>query len=303
MSEEKSLNNSQLEEFQQNGYLLLKGILDPAECQQFDVNTVQPALQQNSGIDPNDSNTWNTDRLKSMATGDYNDKQANILPGVMVRKEDGCDPIPDERNLDLSPLKPILDQLHGDSNAWEWMHKNVGWIHVRFPLDIEERVEAKDLNTWHVDGGHFTPHFVDSPEQSVIVLPMIRPVSVGGGNTLVLKKSHIYMAQRLAQAGKDGIPKEETQNANEIARMWPENLIAETAPCEAGDVLLLHPFLVHAAGQACKGHPLRIAFNMGLRWRRKPILDAEDVLEEQHGWLEKSMYWSLNQSLDFLPRS
>ena len=67
------------------------------------------------------------------------------------------------------------------------------------------------------------------------------------------------------------------------------------APCEAGDVFLLRPFLVHAAGQAHEGHPLRIAFNMGVKWKRKPIIDVhvhvdvEEDTSEQHpiGWLEK----------------
>ena len=179
---------------------------------------------------------------------------------------------------------------------WDWLHHNVGWIHVRFPISGRRNQQAKDIPTsWHIDGGHYTPHYIDSPEQSVIVLPMIQDVRVGGGNTLLLSKSHIYMAQKLAQAGTDGIPREKTQNANDVAQFWPEHWIVEMAPCEAGDVFLLRPFLVHAAGQAHEGHPLRIAFNMGVKWKRKPIIDVhvhvdvEEDTSEQHpiGWLEK----------------
>jgi len=295
------LSSSQLEEFQQNGYLLLKGILDPTECERFDVSIVQPAIKKYAGIDQSDPTTWNTDILKRMATGDYSREKPNILPGVMVRKEDGLDPIPDEHSLDLSALKPILDQLHGGANAWDWLHSNVGWIHVRFPLAMEEKTRIKDNDTWHVDGGHFTPHFIDSPEQSVVVLPMIRPVGVGGGNTLILKKSHIYIAKMLGKAGADGVPREVTQNASDVARIWPENLTIEIAPCDKGDVLIFHPFTVHAAGQASVGHPLRIAFNMGVRWRKNPIISKEKELEEQPiSWLEKSIAWALDESSDFL---
>lgn len=301
MAEVRQMSSSQLEEFQQNGYIVLKGILDPAECEEFDVNSVQPALRKYAGIDPKDCKTWNTEVLRSMATGDFNKKQAEILPGVMVRKENGHDPIPDDRNLDLSSLEPILDQLHGGSQFWEYLHDNVGWIHVRFPLNSAKRLQAKDMNTWHVDGGHFTPHFMDSPEQSVIVLPMIRPVGIGGGNTVALKKSHIYMSHKLAQAGNVGIPREVTQNANHIASKWPEDLIVEIAPCEVGDILLMHPFLVHTAGLASLGHPLRVSFNVGLRWKRKPVI-TECVDDRQHKicWLEKCFTWSLQQSLVFL---
>lgn len=295
------LSNKQLEEFQQNGYLLLKGVLDPAECERFDVSVVQPAIKKYTGIDQSNPTTWNSEVLKRMATGDYNREKPNILPGVMVRKEDNSDPIPDEHSLDLSALNPVLDQLHGDANAWDWIHANVGWIHVRFPLAIEEKTRIEDINTWHVDGGHFTPHLIDSPEQSIIVLPMIRPVGVGGGNTLILKKSHIYMAKRLEKARAGGVPREVTQNASDIARIWPGSLATEIAPCDAGDVLIIHPFTVHAAGQASVGHPLRIAFNMGVRWRRNPIIPKENMLEEQPiSWLEKNIAWALKESLDFL---
>ena len=89
----------------------------------------------------------------------------------MVRKDDGSDPILDEGSLDLSLINVIIDQMHGDFNAWELMHKNVGWIQIRFPLNIEDNVAAKD----------FTSHLFDSPVQSVIVLHMIRLVDLGGG--------------------------------------------------------------------------------------------------------------------------
>ena len=145
----KLLTTSQLEQFTQNGYLLLHHILDPAECQKFDQNIVQPALKTFADIDETDSNTWNTDILKSMATGDYNSDMPNILPGVMVRQPNGADPIADEQNLDLSALHPILDQLHGGiglngdgTKAWEWLHENVGWIHVRFPLEEDQCYEV-----------------------------------------------------------------------------------------------------------------------------------------------------------------
>eukprot|EP01083_Nonionella_stella_P196797 723904_1 len=212
---------------------------------------------------------------------------------------------------------------------WEWLHSNLGWIHVRFPcvvpnsisksnpkeanpLNDDDRVDlhASSYRSWHVDGGHFTPHHLNSREQSVIVLPMIRDVAKGGGNTMVLKRSHIYMAQKLHAAdsnskgahttihhvegkvqdgqqnsvlgggGGGGIPREETQNANDIAAMWPDDLIVEMAPCGAGDVLLMHPFLVHAAGIAEIGHPMRIAFNMGVRWTRDVHVGSN--IEDEH---------------------
>jgi len=82
--------------------------------------------------------------------------------------------------------------------------------------------------------------------------------------------------------GGGGIPKEETQNANDIAAIWPDDMIVEMAPCGAGDVLLMHPFLVHAAGIAEIGHPMRIAFNMGVRWTRDVHVGSDMNIEDEH---------------------
>lgn len=168
---------------------------------------------------------------------------------------------------------------------------------VRLPINSIK--EKKELSTYHVDGGHFSPHFIDSPEQSIIILPMIRSVQEGGGNTIVLEKSNIYFAQQLHRE-EVGIPKNQTQNLSHIAHFWPDELIKEIAPCDVGDILLMHPFLIHSAGQTSKGHPIRIAFNMGVRWKRKPvvpIVENEDSNNNGNSsWLEQSVSWCLNQS-------
>jgi hypothetical protein len=294
------LSNEELETFKQNGYVVIKGILDSATCKNFDRNVVQPALFQHAGILEDDSSTWNNSEfLKSIATADF--QKDGVLKGVMVRKHDGSDPISDENSISLDCLNPILHQLHGgtDENpCWDWIHSNVGWIHVRFPLGETDEKYTTDSLSWHVDGGHFSPHYLESPEQSVIILPMIRDVADGGGNTVVLKKSHIYIAQELKEAGSYGISKDITQNLNRVAKMWPNYLIETISPCKAGDILLMHPLLVHTAGRALKNHPLRIAFNMGVKWKKDKLCLCD--FECNQSWMEKNLVWCLNQSLDFI---
>ena len=45
-------------------------------------------------------------------------------------------------------------------------------------------VGPKDLDGWHVDGDFFT-HFLDSPEQGLLVIPLWSDIVENGGGTMV----------------------------------------------------------------------------------------------------------------------
>jgi hypothetical protein len=82
----------------------------------------------------------------------------------------------------------------------------------------------------------------------------------------------------------------------------------------------MHPFLIHGAGQAITGHPLRIAFNLGVKWNKHPIINgysngncdgndnddrksnADSSLEDEErlSWVERSIAWALQQSTGFM---
>lgn len=51
--------------------------------------------------------------------------------------------------------------------------------------------------------------------------------------------------------------------------------VVQAAPCCAGDVLIMHPFLVHSASLNYS-NDMRLAFNLGVRWRRVPIKEKDD---------------------------
>eukprot|EP01083_Nonionella_stella_P041667 112883_1 len=207
---------------------------------------------------------------------------------------------------------------------WEYLHSgSVGWIHVRLPISIcnEQQGNGRQTvglhgndesfyipngeRTWHVDGGHFSPHCLGSIEQSVILLPMIRNVkSNGGGNTVILAGSHKDIAQKLHNE-KNGIDKNIlNEYCEEMATQWPREKILEAAPSNSGDVWLFHPFLVHSAGRNTRRVDInesnisskskdffRLTFNIGTRWRPSSdggndydsddCDDSDDVFEEK----------------------
>ena len=143
-SELLQLNDQQLQDFREKGYCLVSGVLDRETCRKFDREIVQSALLTYGGLDESDETTWNSSLLQSMATGDFNKNIPEILPGVMIRKPDGSDPINDVDCIDLSMLHPILDQLHNVSDGnknpdrnWQWLHTNIGWFD--YPLILSRK--------------------------------------------------------------------------------------------------------------------------------------------------------------------
>lgn len=271
-----------------------------------------------------------------------------------IYTEDGTISISKEQNGGTNHNQESQHQ-----RRWDYLHPgSVGWIHVRLPISLNKSDNCcsqqqdgnhnknfyvpKNEQTWHVDGGHFSPHRLTSPEQSVILLPCLRTIdsNCGGGNTVILSGSHKHIAQLLRKSENDvegkiggtetgtGIERKKGYTCNsidksekngidhhilnsyceELANKWPEDQIVEAGPSCAGDIWLLHPFLVHSAGRNTRVVPsvqsmhddggikvgtssstssnstsnvssssssvdyFRLTFNIGTRWREQEPL-------------------------------
>ncbi len=275
-----------------------------------------------------------------------------------------CTAIPPTRNRDhgnmnKEDIQESQPRTHRQEQRWEYLHpNNVGWIHVRLPISYDDQFKKYQENnhsnkhpheedfhipyneqTWHVDGGHFSPHYLSSLDQSVILLPMIRDIqSNGSGNTVLLSGSHIDIARQLKSHDESekgnhggGIDKSQLNSyCEQVSKTWPKEQIVEVAPCNAGDVLIIHPFLIHSAGWNTRNITLdsrlkqpqtehhdvnqnddsnkgidcfRLTFNIGTRWRNASfegnskggvtslMFDAENV--DQMSILE----WTICKSL------
>ena len=198
---------------------------------------------------------------------------------------------------------------------WEYLHpKSVGWIHVRMPQPLNGSNSSnknelpsnqsfyvpKGEKTWHVDGGHFSPHTLSSPEQSVILLPCIRDVNCNGGNTILLSGSHVHIADKL-EGETNGMDYHDlNEYCEELVHQWPTNDIVEAAGSSAGDIWLLHPFLVHSAGRNLRiiDHSqvddvnsntdfFRLTFNIGTRWKEQELEVGSTIKKKMDGYESK----------------
>ncbi len=106
---------------------------------------------------------------------------------------------------------------------------------------------------WHKDGWHFR-HFLDSPEQGLLGIPLFTDVLPQGGATFIAADSVPVVARFLADHPEGVLPDD----------FDPKTLLAECkdfreATGDAGDVYLLHPYLLHAVSQNVLQRPRAIA--------------------------------------------
>ena len=51
-------------------------------------------------------------------------------------------------------------------------------------LETANNIDPRDLDNWHVDGDFFV-HFLDSPEQALLVIPLFSDIKPRGGGTYI----------------------------------------------------------------------------------------------------------------------
>jgi Phytanoyl-CoA dioxygenase (PhyH) len=140
-------------------------------------------------------------------------------------------------------LTAAVDQLVG-KGRW-WTRQGCGWVTVRVPAGSDTPWIAPDSG-WHVDGIHFH-HYLDSPEQALVGIEMLTPARRNGGATVVRRGSHISVARALHRAGEKGLSYPQMRD---LAESLDSHEAIEVVG-EAGDVLLMHPHLVHARSMNC----------------------------------------------------
>ena len=102
---------------------------------------------------------------------------------------------------------------------------------------------SAQVGGWHKDGWHFR-HFLDSADQALLGIPLFTDVLPEGGATFIAADSVPVIARYLA-AHPEGILPDEF----DLVSLLAECHDFREAIGEAGDVYLLHPYLLHAVSQ------------------------------------------------------
>ena len=128
---------------------------------------------------------------------------------------------------------------------------------------------AAELSGWHKDGDFFR-HFLDSPEQGLLTIVLWTDMHHQGGGTFIAADSVPVIARNLAEHPEGVLP---TDFDFKALTSQCRRLIELTG--DAGDVVLMHPYMLHATSQNVIKHG-RLITNPPITLREPMHFDRTD---------------------------
>ncbi|KAJ5604632.1 hypothetical protein N7510_009786 [Penicillium lagena] len=193
------------------------------------------------GVSPTDKSTWVQEKVN--------------MPGhTMISVEDFAP----------KAWHAICELVGGADRIADWCKDwKDGWIvNMGKPeYSPEDDLDPRSLDNWHNDGDWFI-HFLDSPEQALLVIPLFSDIKSKGGGTMICTDGIGLVADHLYNHPEGTWPSLTSRNVpNTVPKethCWKRWGSSSTytndesfheATGEVGDVFLLHPFMLHSASR------------------------------------------------------
>ncbi|KAA1469954.1 hypothetical protein DENSPDRAFT_835655, partial [Dentipellis sp. KUC8613] len=232
------LTQEQVDFFMENGYIVVKNAFTKEKSDEWTTN-----MWVRLGLDPNDKSTWDRERIhmpshKREAVATFAPKAWEIMKELLGGAE----------------------RIDEDSGYWgDSFIVNLG----REDLEGDDTpIEPRELINWHVDGDFFV-HFLDSPEQALLVIPLYSDIKPRGGGTYICTDGLDEIAKYLG-AHPEGVlptglsftpststyenPKDHPEYWSHLDEVKKYNKFVELTG-EVGDVVLMHPLMLHSASK------------------------------------------------------
>lgn len=200
----------------------LPGAFDPTKAAPW-LSTLWPRL----GYSSSDRSTWSNERIHLQGTThEHASTFAPLAWGAI------CDLLGGEDRIDTS--------------TGGWSDAFIVNLGVPGAETMEGTNDGRQLWGWHVDGDFFV-HFLDSREQGLLVVPLFSDIVRGGGGTVVAPES-IGLIAKYLHAHPEGVQPafgggkwfiEQAHSCSEFMEVTGK----------AGDVVLMHPFMLHSASR------------------------------------------------------
>jgi hypothetical protein len=210
------LAEADIEHFVHHGYVVVKGCFDPTSVQSW----IDRAWLR-FGYDRNKPDEWTEKRIHLA-------KQESV----------------DAREFAPKAYAAAMQLLGGEERVelpWQW---NDGFIaNLGVGDDRPWDPPSAHVKGWHKDGDFFR-HFLDSPEQGLLTIVLWTDMYHRGGGTYIAADSVPVVARYLAQHPEGVLPTDFDFQA--LVRQCSD-FVELTG--EAGDVVLMHPYMLHATSQ------------------------------------------------------
>ncbi|RLN98033.1 hypothetical protein BBJ28_00011247 [Nothophytophthora sp. Chile5] len=241
------LDANAIASFQRDGFVLLSRAFPESTAQQCRALIWERLVQD--GIEKSDPSTW-VERHGIPEI--YTAEDAPVWDGVLTPR-----------------LKQAMDQLCGRDR---WEDFGCGWWMITFPDQAEPPWEA--AGKWHVDGAAYQ-HHLDSKESGLLAVFLFSDIAPGEGGTALSVGSHKWIARLLEKNEPRGM---KGGAVSFQARKFRREQVVEVNG-KAGDVMLVHPFLLHARSKNLgqKGaDSVRMMCNPNVRLHQKMNLNRPD---------------------------
>ena len=257
----RQLTQEDVDHFLKHGWIKLSNCFTREQSEELTSN-----LWTRLGMSPTDKSTWHTERINMPS---HNTFAANE---VAPKAWDAiCDLVGGE------------DRIADYNRTW-----NDGFI-VNFGTSEGDGqdIGGQDLPGWHVDGDFFV-HYLDSPEQGLLVIPLWTDINPGGGGTFICPDAIPKIAKHLYDHPEGVSPRMKPRSENptfegesslqffcDIAKSMPKDSFIE-ATGKVGDVYLLHPLMLHSASNN-KLRQLRVITNPPVSLEEPFDFDRKDA--------------------------
>jgi hypothetical protein len=260
------LTDEQAEHFLERGFVTVQGAFDAAAAQPW----IDDAWIR-FGYDRDDPGSWVEKRI-------HLSSRSHV----------------DARTFAPAAWRAAADLTGGEERLqlpWRWGNSFIANLGVGDDRPWQPPSPAVD--GWHKDGDFFL-HFLDSPEQALLTFVLWTDMTHQGGGTFVAADSVPVVARFLA-GRPEGVLPGDFDYAELIGQC--RDFVEMTG--NAGDVVLLHPFTLHATSQNVLGVS-RIITNPALALREPLNFNRPDP--DDFSLVEQAILRSLRVSrLDYAP--
>ena len=232
--------------FVEHGYVVIKAAF-PKSMADFTCESAWTELRANYRAERTDPETWSVPRRQDWKPGHVRTQGSGArfllkthAPRAFAAQAD---------------VIGGAGRLVDDGDSLFWRDAVVG--NLRVPDGPAWQPPAARQPGWHKDGNHFR-HFINSPEQGLLTVPIYTDILARSGGTFIARDSIAPVARLLARCPA-GVHPDGTQAGYLIPGLIEQCSDFAELTGEAGDVALVHPYMLHRVSVNASDRPRFIA--------------------------------------------